>query len=97
MHFLVNGLRISACPMGRGPLKRLIILASFCQNQTSTISCITEILQSQGQRYRNALEKHVTATDIASAVAYSSALAACLRAASRARIANLRRDNARRS
>jgi hypothetical protein len=91
MHFLVNGLRISACPMGRGPLKRLIILASFCQNRGSQLLVVQrKILQSQGQRYRNALEKHVTATDIASAVAYSSALAACLRAA-------LRRDNARRS
>jgi hypothetical protein len=39
----------------------------------ATVSCITEILQSQGQRYRNALEKHVTATDIASAVAYTNA------------------------
>jgi hypothetical protein len=57
----------------------------------------TDLMALDGQRHRNTLDNHVTVADMASAAAYSPALAASLRAASKARIANLRRDSARRS
>jgi hypothetical protein len=62
----------------------------------TTISCVSLCCRGWPAPSKHALDIHVTA-DIALATVTSRALAACLRAASKARIANLRRDQARRS
>src|SRR5262249_45592211 len=46
------------------------------------------LIALDGQRHRNTLDNHVTVADMASAAAYPPALAASLRAASKARIVN---------